>query len=213
MGWALEGPSSAARAYDALFGQGLFEMAKPPIAAEKIFEHAECFYRASEVLRSHLPVRLRPDHFENIHAAVTLAEPLIVLDALTCELFLKCLVCIETGNTPRGHDLEKLFSQLSEATRARLQSVWDNEIGTRRRERWDKLERLGLKMARDLPSALANGTNAFERYRYSYEGNTQDLHYYLEDLPALLEGLILEMKPEFEGYRRAPLPSQQTSYH
>jgi hypothetical protein len=76
-------------------------MPKPLIAAEKIFEHAECFYRASAVLRSHLPVRLRPDHFENIHAAVTLTEPLIVLDALTSELFLKCLICIETGRTVR----------------------------------------------------------------------------------------------------------------
>jgi hypothetical protein len=188
-------------------------MAKQPIAAEKLFEHAECFYQASTALRSHLPVRLRPDHFENIHAAMTLNEPLIVLDALTSELFLKCLICIETGSTPRGHDLKKLFDQLSEATRTRIQSYWESEVATRRREEWDKFERFGLKIARDLPSALAKGTNAFERYRYSYEENTQDLHYYLEDLPALLERLILEMKPEFETFRRASLPSQRASHH
>jgi hypothetical protein len=167
----------------------------------------------AEGLRSHLPVRLRPDHFENIHAAVTLAEPLIVLDALTSELFLKCLICIETGSTPRGHDLKKLFYQLSEATRTRIQRSWDSEVATRRRKKWDDMERLGLKIARDLPSALAKGTNAFERYRYRYEGNTRDLHYYLEDLPAVLEMLILEMKPEFEAFRRAPLSLQGTSHH
>jgi hypothetical protein len=188
-------------------------MAKPSIAAEKVFEHAECFYQASLVLRTHLPVRLRPDHFDNIHAAVTLTEPLIVLDALTCELFLKCLICIETGSTPRGHDLKQLFDQISEATRTRIQNVWDDEIAVRKRQSWEKLERLGLKIARDLPSALAKGTKSFELYRYSYEGNTQDLHYYLEDLPALLEQLILEIKPEFEAFRRARLPSQKTPYH
>jgi hypothetical protein len=188
---------------------GLFVMVKPLIAAEKVFEHAECFYQASVALRNQLPVRLRPDHSENIHAAITLTEPLIVLDALTSELFLKCLICIETGDTPRGHNLERLFNQLSKATRTRIQSYWDSEISTRRREKWDNFERVGLKVSRDLPTALANGNNAFERYRYSYEGNTQDLHYYLEDLPPLLERLILEMKPEFEAFRRGPLPSQQ----
>lgn len=183
------------------------------IAAEKVFEHAECFYRASAALRSHLPVHLRPDHFENIHAAVTLTEPLIVLDALASELFLKCLICIETGSTPPKHDLKQLFDKLSDTARTRIQGFWDSEIAVSRREKWDSLEKLGLKIARDLPSALAKGAKAFERYRYSYEGNTEDLHYYLEDLPPLLERLILEIKPEFEAFRRAPLPLQQASYH
>jgi hypothetical protein len=182
-------------------------MAKPPIAASKIFEHAECFYRASAALHGHYPLGL------HVHAALTLIEPLIVLSAFTTELFLKCLICIETGSAPREHDLKELFELLSEATRARIQSCWDNEVAPRRREEWDNLERDGLKIARDLPAALAKGTNAFKRYRYSYEGDTDGLHYYLEDLPALLERLILEMKPEFETFRRAPLPLQHMSYH
>jgi len=188
-------------------------MVKPSIAPEKIFEHAECFYQASAVLHTHDPVGLHPDNHKTTHAALTLIEPRVVIDAFTTELFLKCLICIETGSAPREHNLKQLFDLLSEATRTRIESCWDSEVVTRRREKWDKWERLGLKIARDLPSALAKGTNAFKRYRYSYEGDTQDLHYYLEDLPALLERLILEMKPEFEAFRRAPLPLQQTSYH
>jgi hypothetical protein len=188
-------------------------MAKSRIVAEKIFEHAESFYQAAAALRSHLPVRLRSDHFENIHAALTLTEPLVVLDALTCELYLKCLICIETGDAPRGHDLRKLYDQVSGATRTRIESSWDSEVATRRRKKWDDLERFGLKVYRELPLALANGTNSFERYRYSYEGNTQGVHFYLDDLPSLLQRFILEMKPEFEAYRRAPLPIQQMPYH
>jgi hypothetical protein len=105
-------------------------MAKPPIAAEKVFEHAECFYQASEVLRSHLPVRLRPDHLENIHAAMTLTEPLIVLDALTSELFLKCR--IETGNTPRGHNLKNYSS--NSAKRHAFASRPAGTVKSRRRD-------------------------------------------------------------------------------
>lgn len=110
----------------------------------------------------------------NMHTAVTLAEPIIVLGALTTELFLKCLICIETGNTPHGHDLRKLFDKLSAATRTHIENLWDNGIAMSRSEEWDDLERIGLKMPRDLPSALANGSDTFERIRYSYEGNTQE---------------------------------------
>jgi hypothetical protein len=173
-------------------------MPKLQIAPAKVFEQAGCFYQALDMLRAVPP--------ENIHAAVTLAEPVVVLGALTTELFLKCLICIETGDTPRGHNLKGLFDQLSMATRTRIQNLWDNGISTRKSNEWDEIEKHGLRMPRDLPSALAKGSSAFEHIRYSYEGNTQDVHYYLEDLPALLERLILEMKPELESYRRLPLP-------
>ena len=72
-------------------------MAKSPIAADKVFEHAECFYQAFAAL-----CRLSPDPREDLHAAITLAEPLIVLAALANELFLKCIICIETGKTARA---------------------------------------------------------------------------------------------------------------
>ena len=61
-------------------------------------------------------------------------------------------------------------------------------------------------MPRDLPSALVKGSEVFKRIRYSYEGNTEGVHFYVIDLPALLEKVILEIKPEFEGYRRRALP-------
>jgi hypothetical protein len=94
-------------------------MANSPIAADKVFEHAECFYQAFAAL-----CRLSPDPREDLHAAITLAEPLIVLAAAN-ELFLKCIICIETGKTARGHNLEELFDQLSEGSRTRIQNWWD----------------------------------------------------------------------------------------
>jgi hypothetical protein len=80
---------------------------------------------------------------ENTHNVATLAEPLAVLSALTTELFLKCLICIETGDTPRGHDLKELFDQLSVATRTRIQDLWDSGIAVVRSTKWDEVEGIG----------------------------------------------------------------------
>lgn len=183
-------------------------MVKSSTSAQQVFEHAECFYQTFMAL-----CRLRPHAREDMHVAITLAEPLIVLAALANELFLKCIICIETGGTTHGHNLKELFDRLSETTRTRIEKRWDDAVVERRRQEWDRLEEFGLKVARDLPSALAKGAKAFERYRYSYEENTDGLHYYLEDLSGLLESLILEMRPDFEAFRRAPVPLQGASYH
>ena len=68
---------------------------------------------------------------------------------------------------------------------------------------WDHYETLlPGKIARDLRSALEVGSKAFEQIRYSYEGGTDELQYYLQDLPILLGRIILQMKPEWEGLRR-----------
>ena len=137
-------------------------MAKAPIAAEKLFEHAGCFYQALNVLHA---AALHPQ--DNLHGAVTLAEPVVVLGALTTELFLKCLSCIETGKASHGHDLKELFDELSAENRARIEHAWDNELVPLRSKEWDRIETLGLSMPRDLCSALAKGSEAFKRIRYS----------------------------------------------
>ena len=129
-----------------------------------------------------------------------------MLGALTIELFLKCLICMESCKASHGQDLKELFDELSAEVRARIEHAWDNDIVPLRRKEWDGIETFGLTMPRDLPSALVKGSEAFKRIRYSYEGNTEGLHFYLGDLPALLEKLILEIKPEFESYRRRTLP-------
>jgi hypothetical protein len=173
----------------------------------KIFEQAECFYQALAVLRAvqfENFQRLRNSFPQIQYDVLTLLDPIIVLSAFTAELFLKCIILVEAGGTPRTHDLKELFDRLSEATRAQIENVWNTEIAVRRKKEWDDLERF-LKVARDLPSALAKGSNAFDRIRYSHEGNTDGVHYYLDDLPTLLERLILEMKPEYEALRRMPL--------
>jgi hypothetical protein len=84
---------------------------------------------------------------------------------------------------------------------------------------WVKIENSfgdGRKIARDLTSALAGGSTAFEKIRYSYEDDNEEVQFYIGDLPQILGRVILEMKPEWRNRRRRvqevagadPAPSQ-----
>jgi hypothetical protein len=53
----------------------------------KIFMNAERFRQADLLLRS----------FNEQQIAVTIASPALILSAFASELYLKCIVCIETG--------------------------------------------------------------------------------------------------------------------
>jgi hypothetical protein len=82
---------------------------KKRIDPEAIFLHAVSFHLAFRVLHEY-----KPSHPSGAGA---LHLPASVLSAFTCELFLKALICIETGRVPTGHLLLNLFSRLSASTR------------------------------------------------------------------------------------------------
>jgi hypothetical protein len=166
-----------------------------------IFEQANAFYQALAILCNVEP--------QNVQLAVTIGEPVMVVGAFTIELFLKCLVCIETGKAPFGHNLRELFDQLSGSTRGRILRTWDNDILIQRKAEWNRIEAaMGQKIFRDLPDALTAASRSFERIRYSYEGNTADLQYFLHDLPQLLRQVVVEIKPEWKHQPRDYYPLQ-----
>jgi hypothetical protein len=164
-----------------------------------IWVHADCFYQTLSILNNFDP--------DNEQVAALVAQPSMVVGALTSELFFKCIICIETGKVPRIHDLRELFDKLSPQTQSRIVEVWDHSIVPYRASDWDEMERaINITIARDLPTALTAGSEAFEKIRYSYEGDTEELQYYLQDLPKLLGHIILQMKPEWRDLRRIPQP-------
>ena len=179
--------------------------AEKPLHPSKIFVQADCFCKALQNL-----CQVNPNDTQSI---VSIAEPVMVLGALTIELFLKCLVSIELGDAPRIHNLRELFGKLSLPTRSRIQQGWE-EIAAHRAAQWNKLERrLGITMARDLLSALGAGGDVFQQIRYSYEANTDRLQYYIHDLPQLLGKIVLEIKPEWQSLRRNYQPLPSSSIH
>ena len=154
---------------------------------------------------------------QNVQLALEMSQATMVLAAFNCELFLKCLICMETGLVPPGHDLDELYEQLSPETRARCEEMWDTEVVPLRNPMWTKMEAdvgKGEKLMRDLPSAIKAGRRAFEKMRYSYEPKSKGSQFYISDLPHLLYLVILEKKPEWARLQRkvSQLPGRFEPY-
>jgi hypothetical protein len=183
-------------------------MAKQPlknIDPLQIFMQALAFHVSENALGN---LTLTP----NTQLAAQVVEPTMVLSAFTTELFLKCLVCIETTRTSQGHHLYELFAQLKPETKRKIIHLWDTHIVPVRDREWKFIEQKqyegGERFKRDLPGALSVSSRAFEKIRYSYEPGSKDSDFNIGDLPRVLHRVILEMKPEWANLGRdvKPLP-------
>jgi hypothetical protein len=134
----------------------------------------------------------------------------MVISALTTELFLKCLACIETKQTPKGHHLYELFNLLTSETRTKIIDLWDTHIVPARKSMWDAIDQhqkpTGKKVGRSLPAALLASSRAFETIRYNYEPDCAQSEFNIGDLPRILRHIILEMKPEWATLGRDVKP-------
>src|SRR5262245_40195818 len=176
-------------------GSDMKKPLNPKFDPFNIFEHASHFHESDHRLRNTVP-RDRPDQIPLI------AHPAMVLSSFASELYLKCLLCIETGDAPNIHNLKDLFRRLQPATRRRLEDLWDEDI--RRPERQRAIEAIrslpgGDKLRLDLLYALDIGADSFIELRYFYE--KQSAYFLLGDFPNLLRRVILE---HFPGWASVP---------
>jgi hypothetical protein len=173
-------------------------MAKAPlenINPHQIFVHARGFLVAEDALGS-----LTITHNKQ-QVAANVVQPVMVLSAFTTELFLKCLICLETTLTPQGHHLFELFQQLRPETQDKIIQLWEMHVVPIRDPEWALIEKSRSfssgKFKRDLPGALSDSSRAFEEIRYAYEPGNRKGIFNIIDLPRLLHRVILEMKPEW----------------
>jgi hypothetical protein len=154
------------------------------ITPEAIFVHAVRFHAALRVLREHKPTHLIGPRMLDL--------PVAVINALCIELFLKALVCIETGRNPKGHHLLNLFTALSVKTRNRIIQLWDG-YAAMHAHRWVEFDTLfGKPVPRDLPTALLLGSRTFELARYYYE-EAEEFVFYIGILPDMLAKVAFEL--------------------
>jgi hypothetical protein len=180
-------------------------MAKPHLKSIdplRIYIHAVGFHVAENLLGK---ATTSPD----TQLGAQVAQASMVVSAFTTELFLKCLICLETTLTPRGHHLFELFEQLKPATQQRMIALWNTHIIPHRDPEWKFIETsLGGKerFKRDLPGALSASSRAFEAIRYGYEPETKNSDFNIIDMPRILRRVILEMKPEWAELGRDVKP-------
>ena len=98
--------------------------------------------------------------------------PAVVCTAFAVELFLKALVTVEKGGTPRGHSLTSLFSRLSHESQVAIDLRFCELVAGSPTVQAMKIQFPQMSLA--LPDVLSDSDRAFETLRYSYEGNVQD---------------------------------------
>src|SRR5215469_14812861 len=92
---------------------------KPPLDARAIFSHACRFLATDQLVRN---VGKPGSGWE-----LTIATPTMVLSAFAAELFLKCLLVLETDEAPATHRLDTLFKRLSHRRQRRIQQLWETD--------------------------------------------------------------------------------------
>ena len=134
---------------------------------------------------------------------------LVANNAMAAELYLKCLIHIETGRLVKNqHNLQKLFGMLPRETQAEIQKRFDaamrppnydfSSVPEAERE---ALRKVAERMPKNLVEALRKGGDAFVEWRYLYENESDTGNpYSLFNLPAILRVVILEHKPEWARF-------------
>lgn len=160
---------------------------------QSIFVHADGFLRASA------PKSDPPNPYD--------MAALVTNSAIASELYLKCLIHLETGQLVKNqHNLKKLFGMLRQETQEMIQARFDAALGKQKEydysntpvELKEDAQAVAQNMPKNLKEALKKGAGAFVEWRYLYEdesesGNPFSLFY----LPSLLRAVILERKPEW----------------
>ena len=153
---------------------------------ESIFFQADAFNMAASIMtQPGLP-------------KIPLLIPQVVNSSLSSELYLKCLILIETGNIPHEHDLAKLFDGLRDETKQVIENEWN--AGTAKQSTvLDEIDRRagGAITARTLTEALAKEGGAFVNWRYAHEPGPL-CNFSLSNLPAILRRQILAIRPELQ---------------
>jgi len=159
---------------------------KKPSKEVKMFMLAESFRVAVEVLTAHWSARRK----------VVYLQPIWINQALTCELYLKCLVSIKTKIVPKHHRLHELFDQLPKADRAIL--VNNYKTLCKADLNHEQFFRDNTRIKDDLRSVLEGGAEVFSRIRYSYEGIGTDVLLVYFPLPIMaIRKTILDCQPDY----------------
>jgi hypothetical protein len=167
---------------------------RTPPDAKAVFDHALRFAVADD--------HLRRSAAGNATLANWVVMPSCVMAVFAAELFLKCIILIEGEAPPDAHHLRKLFDLLSDDAKAQITKMWDHSMFIRRKEFEENERKLqplmpGIKIPRDLLSALDDCGDTFKKMRYLYE-DPNNIKFYIIDFPEILRRYVLKLKPAWK---------------
>ena len=162
----------------------------PGLDPKDILRHAMAFQHSAQRLSKRQP---GDDEIWPLFA-----HPYMVLVALSAELYLKCLYCIDSADTPWGHHLKVLFDGLPTMRRDRIAYHWNqiNALPDNARRRKQIIDTGGWPIPSDLPTILQECGDAFEVIRYVYEHQNKAKFFGVDALPEAIWHTIIEIHPD-----------------
>lgn len=146
-----------------------------------MFSTAEVFRAGSGVLSRHMP---------------DLMFPMVMCASFSLELYLKSLVLLESGAAERGHNLETLFSKVSPDSQHAIRANYE-----KKRAEQDAMfaaAKVPPLPKTDFDFVLHASAEAFENFRYAYEGIVKDQTGWLAGpIGESVRKRIMELRPEW----------------
>lgn len=165
---------------------------KKKVEAKANFDAAEHFRAASLLLAKQL--KEKP----------SLGIPFVVLAAFSCELHLKCLLRIEDVEPKGGHNLETLYKQLSDGSKAqiwaccfalsRFPAFGSGDV--RHLNAWYQHQKTPMPK-NEFDHMLHISSEAFDNFRYHFEGGGGEMAWCANDLSDCIRGRIITLRPEW----------------
>ncbi len=172
-------------------------MAKPAYDPKRIFRIAEWFHLARTIL------------MQSVSTVRGVFVPAVVLNAFSLELYLKCLIAVETGkNPPSGHNLRWLFNKLSNNTQDKIKHYFDNPSESNEIKLRETLKNPQPPIPKKLAISPYNfdvvldlSAKAFERLRYVFERGEFDnnANWHADYIVICTRRVILEMYPDWNS--------------
>lgn len=165
---------------------------KPP---QSIFVHANGFLKSVNFLNR----QPGDPQFDPFTFAV-----MVMNSAFASELYLKCLIQIETGQMIKNeHDLNALFRKLPAAVQQEIEGPFDAQMAKMPVYDTTQADAATLHVIATRPKTLREslkvGGKAFIEWRYLYESETTG-HFNLLPLPFILRDAILRRNPKWANF-------------
>lgn len=152
------------------------------------FREAECFLNVARMIKE--KTYLKKFTQQEIERSINFQYATHVNHAYAFELYLKCLMIIETGAYKEGHSLLDLFNSLTDAAKKNIENRFESDFAFIRRNS----TYLGLFEKPSIYDLLKEADRAFIDFRYLFSGkNTPS--YELDGLVECLRQEILLIKP------------------
>lgn len=155
------------------------------------FREAECFLNISKMVKE--KTYLKTFAQKEIDQSINFQYATHVNHSYAFELYLKCLMIIETGEYAEGHQLLELFNLLNYTTKTNIENHFNSNYVFIRRN----MTYLGIFETPTIYELLEEANKAFIDFRYLFSRNNTPT-YQLDEVIECVRQEIFRLKPELK---------------